>query len=331
MFDEIIIAEIGSVHDGSFGNAMKLIELAASLGVDCVKFQTHLPEHETTRTAPSPGYFSTEDRFEYFTRTGFTKDQWKTLKACAAENKLMFVSSPFSREAVDLLEEVEISAYKIASGEVTNLPMLEHIASTNRPVLLSSGMSAWRDLDIAIEILRPHCNLTVMQCSSVYPCPPSRVGLNVIQEMKHRYGNLTIGFSDHTEGLSAPIAAAAVGAKVIEKHLTFSKRMYGSDAQNAMEPTEFRQMVTCVKEVWSMLRNPVEKNCNDEYVEMKAVFEKSIVANCNLKAGHKLRLTDLGFKKPGTGIAPKYAMELIGKTLTKDVFRDDLLIWKHFE
>ncbi len=237
----MLIAEIGSVHDGSFGNALKLIEAAASCGADAVKFQTHIAEAETLKDAPMPPYFKGEPRFAYFRRTGFSLDQWRALRAKAGEHQVVFLSSPFSLEAVDLLEEVGVDSYKVPSGEVSNLPLLERIAATGKPALLSSGMSDWAELDAAVEALRAGGPITVLQCSSAYPCPPEQVGLNVIAEMRQRY-DLPVGFSDHTNGPAAAIAAAALGATVVEKHFTFSRLMYGSDAANGMEPDDFRKL-----------------------------------------------------------------------------------------
>ena len=217
-----IIAEVGSVHDGSFGNAGKLIDAAAACGADAVKFQTHIAEAETLADAPSPSYFRAEPRQAYFRRTGFTEDQWRGLADRAASRGMMFLSSPFSLEAVDLLESIGVPLYKVPSGEITNLPLLERLAETGKPVLLSSGMSSWDELDAAVRVFAAAGPLTILQCSSVYPCPPERVGLNVMLEMRARYG-VPVGYSDHTMGAAAPLAAAALGASVIEKHFAFSR------------------------------------------------------------------------------------------------------------
>ena len=170
-----IIAEIGSVHDGSFGGACKLIEAAAACGADAVKFQTHIAEAESLPNAPSPAYFNAEPRLAYFKRTGFTPEQWRKLAECAKSVGIIFLSSPFSLEAVDLLETIDMPVYKIPSGEVTNIPLLERVAQTGKPVLLSSGMSDWKELDAAVRIFKDKVPLTVLQCSSAYPCPPERV------------------------------------------------------------------------------------------------------------------------------------------------------------
>jgi N-acetylneuraminate synthase len=316
-----LIAEVGSVHDGSFGNAGKLIEAAAACGADAVKFQTHIAEAETTRDAPAPSYFKGEPRFDYFRRTGFGLEQWRGLKAIADEKGIGFLSSPFSLEAVDLLEAVDISAYKVPSGEVTNLPLMERIAATGKPVLLSSGMSSWAELDAAVASLRGGGPVTLMQCTTAYPCPPDRVGLNVIAEMQRRYG-LPVGYSDHTTGPAAALAAVALGAVVVEKHLTFSRLMYGSDAPNAMEPADFAALARHMKEIRAMLAHPVDKDDLGPFREMKRVFEKSIVAARDLAAGTVLAAADLAFKKPGDGIPAARARELVGRRLSRGVAAD---------
>jgi N-acetylneuraminate synthase len=325
-----IIAEIGSVHDGSFGNAGKLIELAAACGADTVKFQTHLPEAETLRGAPSPAYFKGEPRFDYFRRTGFTVDQWRGLKAKCEEANVTFLSSPFSLEAVDLLEEVGVAQYKIPSGEVTNLPLLERVAATGKPTLLSSGMSDWAELDRAVAALRDKVPLVVMQCTSAYPCPPERVGLNVVGEMQRRYA-LPVGYSDHTDGPAAAMAAAALGAVAIEKHLTFSRRMYGSDAANAMEPDDFERYCRGIRDIWRMADNPVDKNAIGPLAEMKRIFEKSIVAVRPLSAGMLVTRDDLAFKKPGHGISAAHYRDVIGRRLRVAVPEDHLFSEQDFE
>ena len=254
-----IIAEIGSVHDGSFGNACQLVKVAAAAGADVAKFQTHIAEAETLRDAPAPAYFRGEPRWEYFKRTAFSEQQWMGIKLACENAKIEFLSSPFSEQAVDLLERVGVGSYKIPSGEVTNLPLLERIAATGKPVYLSSGMSNWAELDAAVAVLRKGGPLSVMQCASAYPCEPERAGLNVICEMARRYG-LPVGFSDHVEGFAAALAAAALGATVIEKHLTFSRQMYGSDAANGMEPSDFEKYCRGLRDVWSMTGHPVDKD-----------------------------------------------------------------------
>ena len=325
-----IIAEIGSVHDGSLGNALRLIDAAAEAGADTVKFQTHIAEAESLADAPAPGYFSDEPRIAYFKRTGFTPEQWRKLAAHAAARGATFLSSPFSLEAVDLLEAVGVQAYKVPSGEVSNLPLLERIAATGKPVLLSSGMSNWAELDAAVSALRPGGPITILQCTSAYPCPPEQVGLNVIGEMRERY-RLEVGFSDHTLGFAAALAAAAQGATVIEKHFTFSRLMYGSDAKNSMEPADFRVLCRSLHEVWAMMGHPVDKDDIAPYADMKRIFEKSVVTAAPVRAGATLTRELLAFKKPGDGIPARDYRRLVGRRAKRDLPADHKLSLKDLE
>ena len=321
-----IIAEVGSVHDGSFGNAQKLIEVAAQCGANAVKFQTHIAGAETLRDAPMPPYFEGEPRYEYFERTAFSRDQWMALKTHCEAQGIEFLSSPFSIEAVELLEAVGVARYKVPSGEVTNLPLLEVIAQTDKPVLLSSGMSSWAELDEAVNtILRHHDQLTVLQCTSEYPCPYEEVGLNVMLEMRERYG-LPVGLSDHTLTNYAAFAAVALGASVIEKHLTFSRHMYGSDACHSLEPSEFADLVQGIRAIETMLGSSVDKNATAARLqEMKDIFEKSVVSLVDISAGTVITADMVSVKKPGTGIPARRLPEIIGRVAQRDILKDQLL------
>jgi N-acetylneuraminate synthase len=315
-----IIAEIGSVHDGSFGNACRLIEAAADCGADAVKFQTHIAEAETLADAPAPSYFSAEPRMAYFRRTGFSEGQWRELASVANAAGVDFLSSPFSLEAVDLLERVGMIAYKIPSGEVSNIPLLEKVAATGKPVYLSSGMSDWSEVDAAMAALRDS-PVTLMQCTSAYPCPPERVGLNVMLAMGERY-QVPIGYSDHTLGSAAAVAAVALGAVTVEKHFAFSRMMYGSDAKHSMEPGEFRRFCADLREVALIIANPVAKDDLQPFADMKRIFEKSVVTAAGLKRGTKLAREHLAFKKPGDGISASRYRELLGRVLKQDLPAD---------
>jgi len=310
-----VIAELGNTHDGSFGLAKQMIRSAADCGVDAVKIQTHIFDAESLPDAPNPPYFKDESRKEYFERTAFKKDQYLDLiefseQECGVE----FLSSPFSSEAVNFLEEVGMGRYKIPSGEVSNIPMLRDIAKTGKPVILSSGMSSWSDIDLAVETLQENgcTDLSILQCTSSYPCSPSEVGLNIIQELYGRY-DIPVGYSDHTIGCAAPFAAVALGATIIEKHFTLSRLMYGSDAKNSMEPSEFSEMVKGIRQIESMLHNPILK---DEVVnnlsKMKSVFEKSLVTVQTIPKGTTITSEMIAVKKPGTGIPAKYYKNVIG-------------------
>lgn len=320
-----VIAEVGSVHDGSFGNAQRLIDVAAECGADAVKFQTHIATAETLRDAPMPPYFTGEPRYEYFGRTAFSPEQWQALRAHCEEKGVEFLSSPFSIEAVELLEEVGVAYYKVPSGEVTNLPLLEVIAQTGKPVLLSSGMSSWSELDEAVNtILTCHNQLTVLQCTSEYPCPYEDVGLNVMLEMRDRY-KLPVGLSDHTLTNYAAFAAVVLGASVIEKHFTFSRHMYGSDAKHSMEPTEFADLVQGIRAIEMILGSKVDKDDVARFATMKATFEKSVVSLVDIPAGTFITEAMIGIKKPGTGIPAKRHVEVLGKRARRWIPKDALI------
>lgn len=342
-----VIAEVGSVHDGSYGNALQMIDLAKSCGADAVKFQTHIAEAETIRDAPMPPYFKGEPRFEYFHRTAFSEEQWGGLIARAREVDIRFLSSPFSCEAIDLLENVGLEIYKIPSGEISNLPLLRKAGKTGKAVIISSGMSDWEELDAAVEAVReaqpardsplapdlPGAaagEISVLQCTSEYPCPYEDVGLNVMEEMRDRYG-LAMGFSDHTATIYAPIVAVARGAQIIEKHLTFSKSMYGSDAKNSLEPEEFSRMVEGIRAAEALCGNVVDKGTNEKFSEMKRIFEKSVVLRSAVRQGDVLTEAVIALKKPGNGIPPKDFEKVLGKRATRDLPGDTVLDWGDFD
>lgn len=326
----MIIAEVGSVHDGSLGNALKLIEAAAQCGVDAVKFQTHISEAETLPDAPMPPYFKGEPRFEYFKRTGFSFEQWVEIKTCCDQSGVIFLSSPFSEEAVLLLEKVGMTQYKIPSGEVTNIPMLEVIAKTGKPVLLSSGMSSWDELDQAVGVIRSwHNQLTVLQCTTAYPCPYEKVGLNVMKDMAKRY-SLPVGLSDHTLTNYASFAAVTLGAKVIEKHFTFSRKMYGSDAVHSLEPDELQDLVNGIRAIETMMYSMVDKADVQPFQGMKDIFEKSLVAAKDISPGIVLSREMVEIKKPGTGISAARLEEFLGRELSRDVKAGRLFVEEDF-
>jgi N-acetylneuraminate synthase len=326
------IAEVGSVHDGSFGNAQRLIDLAARCGADAVKFQTHIATAESLPGAPAPTFFQTEPRLGYFERTAFKLEQWQELKARCDRASIAFLSSPFSCEAVDILETVGVDRYKLPSGEVTNLPLLDAIAQTGKPVLLSSGMSSWSELDTAVSRLLPaHGRVTVLQCTSEYPCPHEVVGLNVMLEIRERYG-LPVGLSDHTLDPYASLAAVALGASVIEKHLTFSRAMYGSDAVHSLEPAEFAEMTRGIRSITTMLASPVDKDAAALRLGgMKAIFEKSIVSLVDIPGGTVITAEMVGLKKPGTGLPAARMDDVIGSKALHNISKDSIILEEYLE
>ncbi len=316
-FEKKIIAELGSVHDGSIGNAMKLIELAAKKGADIVKFQLHLSKEEMVDSAESPPYFSSETRKDYFDRIQFSPLQLKKLIKHCKKHNVVFLCSPFSLRAVEILMQLNVSSFKIASGEVNNLYLLEKIAKTKKKIYLSTGMSNYKDIHRAVNIFKNN-DLTVMQCTSQYPCSIDKVGLNNLKIFKKKF-KCNIGFSDHYLGLEAGFAAAAMGANVIEKHFTFSKEMYGSDAQFAMEPDEFEVYVNGIRNIWKMNEKHVDKNDLSFLRNMKKIFEKSIFLSRDLNISHKITIDDLLFLKPGDGIPASDYKKILGKKIKKNL------------
>jgi len=316
-----IIAEVGNLHGGSLPMARKFIDRVVASGADIIKFQTHIFDVESLPNAPAPSYFNKESRKDYFERTAFTATQWKKIKEYCGKCGIEFMASVFSIEAVDILEQIGVKRHKIPSGEVTNLPLLERVAATGKPVLLSSGMSSWNELNNAIKTLRNNgcCKIVIFQCSSVYPCPPDSVGLNVLTQMKNRY-RIPLGFSDHTMGFSASIAAVVLGASFLERHFTLSRKMYGSDAKHSLEPDEFKRFVQEIREVEIMCASKTDKDkAASTLKEMKVIFEKSIVAKNNISKGTVIRFDMLSFKKPGDGIRVDKYKEILGRMAKKDI------------
>jgi N,N'-diacetyllegionaminate synthase len=318
----LIVAEAGMNHDGSLGNAIRLAEVAARCGADAVKFQLHDPEAETTRDAPSPPYFQRESRWAYFSRTEFSDDQWRELKEACDAAGIEFLCSGFSLEAIERLEAIGVARHKIPSGEVTNLALVRAAAATGKPVLLSSGMSSWDELDDAVEAAGEY--VTILQCTSAYPTPPERVGLNVLGELRERYGK-PVGLSDHSLGPYACFAAVALGGSAVEKHFTLSREMYGPDAALAMEPAELAELVQGIRAIEAMLDARVDKGDLSELAEMKRVFEKSVVAATDIPAGAVIDSGMLAAKKPGTGIPAQRLPELVGRRARRDIAADAVL------
>ena len=313
-----IIAEVGQAHDGSLGILHSYIDAVAETGVDAIKFQTHIAEAESSQFEPFRVKFSYEDktRYEYWKRMEFSLDQWKEIKRHCDGVKLMFMSSPFSNAAVSILEEVGVSKYKIGSGEVTNLLLLEKVAKTGKEIILSSGMSSLRELDETINFLRPFGNsISILQCTTQYPTSPENVGLNVIKEMKKRY-NCPVGLSDHSGTVYPSLAAVALGAELVEVHVVFDKRMFGPDSPSSLILDELKQMVDGVRFIATSLGNKVDKNDNSKFTALKSMFEKSLAVNKALKKDHIITFDDLEAKKPsGYGLPPQRYKEVIGKRL----------------
>ena len=329
MHKTFLIAEIGQAHEGSLGILHSYIDAVATTGVDAIKFQTHIAEAESSIHEPFRVKFSYEDdtRFDYWHRMGFTKEQWVGIKKHCDEVGLEFMSSPFSQAAVDLLEEIGIKRYKIGSGEVTNFLMLEKIAKTGKPIIISSGMSSFEELDRSVEFIQSFGNdLSIVQCTTAYPTPHDRLGLNVIAELKQRYPSVKIGLSEHTGEIYAGIAATALGAELLEFHAVFDKRMFGPDATSSLEIDQITEMVKGVRAIEDSLNNPIDKNDLTNYQGLKKIFEKTLAVNKDLPKGHQIQFDDLEAKKPANlGISATNFKTVIGKELSRDLKKWDFL------
>ena len=323
----MIIAEVGSVHDGSFGNAKRLIDIAKDSGAKYVKFQMHIAKEETLKQAFNPGYFSDENRFDYFERTSFSFNEWKLLIKYSKKRNINFMCSVFSKKAFDNLIMLGVKNIKIPSGELNNTPLLKHINSKKKlNIFLSTGMSSWKEIDCALDILSNN-KIILMQCTSIYPCPENMVGLNIISEMKKRYGKKYIyGFSDHTQGQEASICSLVYGAKYIEKHITFSKKMYGSDAKLAMEPNEFKNFCKSIEKVKKIISVQVNKNNLKPFLKTKKIFEKNVVASKTIQRGVKLKFSDLDFKKSKKGIKAKDYKNLLGLKAKRKILKGQVIL-----
>lgn len=315
-----IIAEIGQAHEGSVGIAHSYIDAMAKAGVNAIKFQTHIAEAESSVFEPFRVKFSYEDntRFDYWKRMEFSEEQWIGLKAHCDDVGIEFLSSPFSLAAIDLLERVGVKRYKVGSGEVNNHLMLEYLAKTGKPVLLSSGMSSFEELDSSVALLKNfETSLSIFQCTTSYPTKPENWGLNVIHELKQRYG-VPVGYSDHSGDMFACLFAASQGAELFEFHVVFDKSMFGPDAKSSLTPKEVSKLVAGLRQYEQSLLNPVDKSSNSQFSELKGIFEKSLAVNKDLPVGHILRLEDLETKKPkGKGINAAKFQNVLGARLCR--------------
>ena len=325
-----IIAEMGLGHDGSLGLAHAFIDSVARAGADAVKFQTHLAGAESTDREQFRVKVFPQDatRKDYWLRTAFTPQQWRGLKEHADDARLAFLSTPFSLEAVELLIDVGVPAWKIGSGETNNSPLLEAVAATGLPVLLSTGMSYLAEVDATVGALKEWGSpLVLFQCTNRYPCPPESLGLNVLEQYSRRY-QVPVGLSDHSGTPAAGLAAATLGAASIEVHATWHRECFGPDVPASLTMEELSFLVKGVRFIEQALANPVDKDAEaDGMTDIRELFTKSVVAARDLEQGRALRLEDLAFKKPGTGIPAADFRGLVGKRLKRGLGRDELIAW----
>ena len=313
-----LIAEIAQAHDGSLGILHSYIDAVAKTGVQAIKFQMHIAEAESSIYEPFRVQFSKEDatRYDYWKRMEFTLSQWAAIKRHCDEVKLDFICSPFSNLAVDWLEEIGVHTYKIGSGEVNNFLLLEKIAQTGKPVIISSGMSSFEELDKTVEFLKQRkVDYSILQCTTAYPTKPEQYGLNVIAELRERY-NVPIGFSDHSAKIATGISAVALGAEILEFHVVFHRELFGPDAIASLTLEETKQLVEAVTDIQMAQINPINKKNNESFNELKAIFEKSLAINKDLPKGHIISFDDLESKKPkGYGISAAEFEKVVGRSL----------------
>jgi N-acetylneuraminate synthase len=324
----LVIGEVALTHDGSLGLAHAFIDAIANAGADAVKFQTHIAAAESTPAEPFRVKFSRQDvsRYDYWRRMEFTEEQWRGLAEHCRERGVLFVSSPFSIEAVDLLERIGQPLWKIASGETSNTLLLDRVLDTGAPVLLSTGMSPLAEIDAAVARVQARgAPVGVFQCTTAYPCPPEKIGLNLVPFYRQRYGCWT-GLSDHSATIYPGLAGAAIGMDMLELHVALSREMFGPDVIASVTTAELRQVVDGIRFIERMRAHPVDKDASAvETAPLRRLFTRSVVARRALTAGTLLTRDDLAAKKPGTGLPADRLDELVGRRLARAVDADQVL------
>jgi len=330
----MIVAEVAQAHDGSLGMAHAFIDAIAAAGANAVKFQTHIASAESTMDEPWRVAFSRQDatRYAYWKRMEFTEEQWQGLKRHAIDLGLQFLGSPFSVQAVELLTRVGVAAWKVPSGEIANPALLDAMMATGLPLLLSTGMSPLKEIDLTVQRIKSRgVPLAILQCTSSYPCPPEKIGLNLIPLFCERYG-CAVGLSDHSGTIFPSLAAATLGVQVLEVHVTFSREMFGPDVPASITTGELRQVVNGIRFIEKMIAHPVDKDrAAEELGAVRNTFMKSVVARTDLPAGEVLREQHLTVKKPGTGIPAARLSQLLGRRLKRFIAADTLLLEEDVE
>jgi N,N'-diacetyllegionaminate synthase len=317
-----VIAEVAQAHEGKIDLAHQFIDRAAEAGADAVKFQTHIAEAESSFDEPFriPGNWPAPTRFDYWKLMEFGEADWQALAAHARERGLSLLSSPFSIEAADLLRRVGVPAWKVASGELMHTALLEHMAATGLPMILSTGLASDADIDEAVGVCAKHrLPYAVLQTASVYPCPPERVGLNLMTELGVRY-RCPAGLSDHSGTIYPGLAAVTLGAAILEVHLTLDRQMTGPDMTSSLTPSELRTLVEGARFIETMRANPVSREASAEAAtSMRGLFTRSLAFRRDLPAGTVVSSEHLSLRKPGTGIAPAEQPAVEGRRLVRAV------------
>ena len=312
-----IIAEVGSNHDRKLDQAKKLIDIASESGVDAVKFQLFKAEN----------LYSKEDPFFAVMKANELPQEWvEELAEYANSNGLIFLASPFDEESVDYLNQIDVIAYKWASSETVNLPLLKYAAAKKKPMFISTGMCDLADIQEAIDIVYSTGNedVLLLHCIALYPTKPNQVNLRMMDTLRDAF-HLPVGFSDHTMSIVVPAAAVARGACVIEKHFTLSRKLKGPDHPYALEPDELKQMVKAIRDVDASLGSPIKKMIPEEEKDAR---RNSVIAKVNIRRGSKLTKDMVVITRPAYGIKPKYLDIVIGREAKRDVKKDEAITWE---
>jgi N,N'-diacetyllegionaminate synthase len=317
-----VIAEAGVNHNGSVQTARELVDAALRAGADAVKFQTFRSELVISPRAEKAPYQrlttgSNGSQLEMVQALELSFDSFRELYSYCMERGILFLSTAFDRESADFLSQLGMSAFKVPSGEITNLPFLSHIASKNKPVIVSTGMSNLEEVRAAVEILKSVPGIVLLHCTSNYPASPASANLRAMQAM-HEAFSLPVGYSDHTLGREVALAAVALGACVIEKHLTLDRNLSGPDHSASMEPDEFAVLVRGVRMVETALGNGVKQPVPEE-AAVAAAARRSLVAACNITKGTRLQEQHIAILRPGTGLRPELLPQILGRRLKQNV------------
>lgn len=326
----LIIAEAGVNHNGSLKLAKELALTAKECGADIVKFQTAKLSSLVSKNAKMADYQKNNigqemSQKEMLEKLLLTYDEFVELAAYCKEIGIQFLSTPFDIDSVDFLERLNCTMWKIPSGEVTNLPYLEHIAKTHKKVILSTGMCSLEEIRGALSVFEKEgvTDITVLHCTTEYPAPFAEVNLRAMQTIASEFG-YPVGYSDHTEGVAVPVAAVALGATVIEKHFTLDKKMEGPDHKASLEPNELKDMIASIRNIELALGSPVKQPTESE-IKNRMVARKSIVAKTVIQEGEIFTTDNITTKRPGNGISPMKWYDILGKKADKRYSEDDLI------
>ena len=325
-----IIAEAGVNHNGDVDMARRLIDAAAQAGADAVKFQTFKAERVATRGAPKAEYQlrttdPAESQLAMLQKLELAPESHAILMKACEENKVLFLSTPYNIEDVDLLADLNVSAFKVASAQIVEPAFLRHVARKRKPVILSTGMATLAEVDEAVRVIRETGNdqSVLLQCTTNYPSRPEDANLRTIQTMRAALG-VHVGYSDHTQTATACIAAVALGACVVEKHFTMDKTMIGPDHPSSADHEEFRRLVVMIRETEAALGTGLKQPMEAERRNALGM-RRSIVAAVAIKSGIVITEDMLTYKRPGTGIPPNLLHQVVGRTATRDIPMDTLV------